>query len=501
MVPRRAAAPPPAARPSPGDSTTKEFFEHTNAPRVNTDAFISRSLKENYPNLELVVTPAYSCELLAYASAGFASYEPVDEEDAGRGDKKLPSSLQWDIYLPPARRLDGALGGLGEQVLFGKYLYKWRGQDFLVYLIDGRDGVSAYPTVRNYYILTPSKEKAQQLLLEAGRWGSDLHEEIWVYDQGAWRKNRELYASIQKASWDQVILDADMKQALIDDHVSFFESRDTYAKLQVPWKRGIIYHGPPGNGKTVSIKATMHMLYDMDVPVPTLYVRSLASYAGPEYSIKQIFGKAREFAPCYLVFEDLDSLIGDGVRSYFLNEVDGLKNNDGIFMVGSTNHLDRLDPGIAKRPSRFDRKYHFPDPDRAQRVAYCKFWQGKLKDNEEIEFPDELCGAIAGITDKFSFAYIQEAFVAALLAIAQKGKKEKRAPSSLSNGGDGVMATTTQELEDDWVGVVGSSDKDELEDLVLWVEIKKQIKILREGMEDKERQAHALYNEGSQRYL
>ncbi|KAK8048216.1 hypothetical protein PG994_009946 [Apiospora phragmitis] len=454
----------------PGDSTTREFFEHTNAPRINTDAFISRSLKEHYPNLELSITPASSCELLAYARAGFASYEPVDEDDKFCGKKsKLPSSLQWDIYVPPARRLDGALGGLGEQVLYGKYQYKWQGQEFLVYLVDGRDGVSAYPTVRNYYVLTASRPRAQQLLLEAGRWGADLHDEIWVYDQGRWQKDRELYASIQKTSWDQVILDAGMKQALIDDHVSFFESRDTYARLQVPWKRGIIYHGPPGNGKT---------------------------YGGPEFSIKQIFGKAREFAPCYLVFEDLDSLIDDRVRSYFLNEVDGLRNNDGIFMVGSTNHLDRLDPGIAKRPSRFDRKYRFPDPDRAQRVAYCEFWQGKLADNDEIEFPDRLCGAIADITDKFSFAYIQEAFVAALLAIAQKAKKEKEKEKEQQKPGGGeegltTTTTTTQELEDDWVGVVGGGDGggDDLEDLLLWVEIKKQIKILREGMEDKGRQA------------
>lgn len=60
-----------------------------------------------------------------------------------------------------------------------------------------------------------------------------------------------------------------------------------------------------------------------------------------------IFQKARQFAPCYLVFEDLDSIVSDQVRSYFLNEVDGLKNNDGIFMIGSTNHLERLDPGIS----------------------------------------------------------------------------------------------------------------------------------------------------------
>lgn len=72
-----------------------------------------------------------------------------------------------------------------------------------------------------------------------------------------------------------------------------------------------------------------------------------SKFAGPEYSIQAIFRKARQLAPCYLVFEDLDSIVSDGVRSYFLNEVDGLQSNDGIYMIGSTNHLDRLDPGIA----------------------------------------------------------------------------------------------------------------------------------------------------------
>lgn len=82
---------------------------------------------------------------------------------------------------------------------------------------------------------------------------------------------------------------------------------------------------------------------------------------------------ARHMAPCLLIFEDIDSLIGPGVRSYFLNEVDGLESNHGILMIGSTNHLDRLDPGIAKRPSRFDRKYFFDDPDLGERVQYAEY--------------------------------------------------------------------------------------------------------------------------------
>ena len=86
---------------------------------------------------------------------------------------------------------------------------------------------------------------------------------------------------------------------------------------------------------SISIKATMHSLYDRPDPIPTLYVRSLASFSGPEYSIKHIFSKARHQAPCFLVFEDLDSIVSDEVRSYFLNEVDGLQENDGILMVST----------------------------------------------------------------------------------------------------------------------------------------------------------------------
>lgn len=61
-------------------------------------------------------------------------------------------------------------------------------------------------------------------------------------------------------------------------------------------------------------------------------------------------------SPCVLILEDLDSLINDANRSFFLNQLDGLENNDGILVIGSTNHFERLDPAITKRPSRFDRK-------------------------------------------------------------------------------------------------------------------------------------------------
>lgn len=130
-----------------------------------------------------------------------------------------------------------------------------------------------------------------------------------------------------------------------------------------------------------------------------------------------------------------------------------------------------------KRPSRFDRKYLFPNPDLDERVAYCRFWQAKLADNEDVAFPDELCRAIAGITDGFSFAYMQEAFVAALLAVARRGRPD--APA-------GDLQAQAADAADDWVelGRSAAGEDPGLDRLVLWVEIQKQIKILREGMEE-----------------
>jgi len=179
------------------------------------------------------------------------------------------------------------------------------------------------------------------------------------------------------------------------------------------------------------------------------------------------------------------------VRSYFLNEIDGLKSNDGILMVGSTNHLDQLDPGIAKRPSRFDRKYYFPDPSLPQRAAYAKFWQAKLADNEDVEFPDALCEALAKITDGFSFAYMQEAFIAALLALAgREAEEEERENVGEYHTGEGGPSTTAQSgshdteqwpLESSRVG--GGGGDDELEKFPLWRELKRQVKILKEEMD------------------
>lgn len=198
----------------------------------------------------------------------------------------------------------------------------------------------------------------------------------------------------------------------------------------------------------------MHSLSkSKDRTIPALYVKS----APRTYDIRSIFLQARAMAPCMLILEDIDTIVTASSRSYFFNEVDGLENNDGIFMVASTNHLDRLDPGLSSRPSRFDRKYLFPLPSQHERTLYCEYWRDKLKSKPSIKFPRKLSPAIAGITKDFSFAYLQEAFVATLLAIAGHRSEE---------------------------GVRGGGDDEggDLDDYELWREMKNQVKALRDDM-------------------
>jgi transitional endoplasmic reticulum ATPase len=190
--------------------------------------------------------------------------------------------------------------------------------------------------------------------------------------------------------------------------------------------------------------------------VESLYVKTFNNVFGPEYGIRQIFLMARRMAPCVLVFEDIDSLVSPMVRSYFLNEVDGLESNHGILMIGSTNHLEQLDPGIAKRPSRFDRKYLFDLPTKDERIQYCEYWRHKLRNNKKVEFPPAMSARVADITSNFSFAYMKEAFVAALLVIVARTDEKRR----------------FRHREDD------------LTDNILWKELKKQVEALRKEMDD-----------------
>jgi len=415
---------------------------HNNTPQKNTEFTTLDFLRNTYPKYHVTETNPESCDLLDYAEAGHATATPEDVH-----------SHVIRMYDAPESRLKTSNAKVKDDVFFGCWRYHWRGIDFLVYQAVY---VARWGHVKLLYVLHPdspgarTNESTDALLLECGKWSKDLHGEILVFDNVRWTKSKELWRSVDGSSWDDVILEAGMKDRLIYDVQNFFDTRKIYQASNVPWKRGVILHGLPGNGKTVSVRALINSLAKRDEPIPSLYVKSLDGCNGPKYSIQQIFKKARAMAPCLLVFEDLDSLVTPKTRSYFLNEVDGLESNDGILMIGSTNYLDRLDAAITKRPSRFDRKYHFKLPNEAARLAYALYWSRKFSEpNEIVDFPEALCPIIAKISSDFSFAYMKELFIASLLALARKASNRLDIEDPVTEG-----STTSEEPV-----IVGEDDK------------------------------------------
>lgn len=143
-------------------------------------------------------------------------------------------------------------------------------------------------------------------------------------------------------------------------------------------------------------------------------MQSFKSHYGTEQqNIETVFRRARHTTPCILVLEDLDSLLNDENRSFFLNELDGFEENEGILTIATTNFPERLDPSIIERPSRFDRKYTFELPAIEERRRYLQMWNTGLEEALRIE--DELIEKIAGLTNGYSFAYLKELCISAFL--------------------------------------------------------------------------------------
>ncbi|MGH3088196.1 MAG: AAA family ATPase, partial [Rubrobacteraceae bacterium] len=121
---------------------------------------------------------------------------------------------------------------------------------------------------------------------------------------------------------------------------------------------------------------------------------------------------------------DIDGLVSEHNRSVFLNEMDGFASNDGLLVVASSNHPEKLDEALLKRPSRFDRVFHLGLPDLEVREEHL----GRLFSLPalvgRLEFPEETARRVAGITGGFTPAHIKEAVLSAALEFAHEEIEE-----------------------------------------------------------------------------
>ncbi|MFT3840049.1 MAG: AAA family ATPase [Myxococcaceae bacterium] len=151
--------------------------------------------------------------------------------------------------------------------------------------------------------------------------------------------------------------------------------------------RGMIFWGPPGTGKTLFAKA---MATALGAAVTVVSGPELKSkWVGEsEENLRRVFMQARQAAPAIIVFDELDSFavrrgsyVGSGVEHSMVNqlltEMDGFRKDELVFVVGTTNFVESLDPALL-RPGRFEFHLQIPFPNIGDRKQIIGIYDKKL---------------------------------------------------------------------------------------------------------------------------
>lgn len=151
------------------------------------------------------------------------------------------------------------------------------------------------------------------------------------------------------------------KQDLIKDLETFKRNTEHYNKLGISAKRGYLFYGPPGNGKT-TLAVAMGNYLERDV-----YFINLASVSSDAVFMELVANMNKD---SIIVFEDIDSFNKDrmgekdktGVSfSALLNILNGALEPNNCIIVMTTNHKEALDPALI-RPGRIDKIVHLDNP-------------------------------------------------------------------------------------------------------------------------------------------
>jgi hypothetical protein len=177
-------------------------------------------------------------------------------------------------------------------------------------------------------------------------------------------------------------------------------------------RRGLLLHGPPGVGKTLTV---MHLASRM--PERTVVLLTGNGLGAISASVDL----ATALQPAMVVLEDVDLVALE--RSHFatnpllfelLNAMDGLDQDHDILFVLTTNRVELLEPALASRPGRIDQAVELPLPDAPGRRRLIELYGEGLGLQSTADSPliEELAGT--------SPAFIRELLRRAALVAAEE---------------------------------------------------------------------------------
>jgi|CXWL01.1.fsa_nt_gi energy-coupling factor transporter ATP-binding protein EcfA2 len=191
-------------------------------------------------------------------------------------------------------------------------------------------------------------------------------------------------------------------QMVLKDIQSFWTREAVFRKYNLSYKRGIMLYGPPGSGKS----CTLRMIAE-DVIQRGGVIFNFGESPDMFYEGYMSFRTIQPETPIVVLMEDVDGILSSMAESKVLNILDGVKQIDKIVFLATTNYPSQLKARVMNRPSRFDKRFEVGYPSAESRELY---FTSLFKDDDISQFPVAMSSIVADTKD-MTFAHLRELFV------------------------------------------------------------------------------------------
>ena len=208
------------------------------------------------------------------------------------------------------------------------------------------------------------------------------------------------FARLKQVSADRIIMSDSHRQVVRRNVLDFFQHRQLLRDAGIPSKRAMLFHGPPGTGKTYTSQYIASELQGITTFLATGQALS---------KVESVCQLARLLQPSLVILEDVDlvftareinlysTALGD-----FMDQLDGFKADDEVIFLLTTNAIDRLERALKDRPGRINQCVYFGPPTDQLRRDYLELHLQSF-DSEDVDLRE-----VVRITRGSSQAFLKE---------------------------------------------------------------------------------------------